>query len=276
MRSLFGSAVLHKEAAYFPYKDSIYAYTYAQDTWKELKVTLNSGFGLAVVKNALTTVGGLDNKTKQKVSSLLCYTDNLWKEVLPSMPTKKKYPATVSTPNHLLVAGGFLSASVEVLDTENMQWFVTEPLPQHNTYPHMKLCDGFLYVSHEHTVFHCSVKDLLESCQSPSIMYNSNQGSSVWTRLADIPVTFSTLETLKGRVLAIGGYYSSRAGEPTGAIHCYNVATNSWSVIDEMPTPRGAALTAVLPNDTLLVVGGRSMNNEICSATEIGHFDLCA
>ena len=91
------------------------------------------------------------------------------------------------------------------------------------------------------------MKDLLESWQ---LVYNSNQGG------ADIPVPYdSTLETLKERVLAIGGDHSLCRSKPTGAIHCYDVAINSWSVICEVPTPKGAALTAVLPNDTLLVVG---------------------
>ena len=274
MSSRFGSTVLHKGAAYFPNKDSIYTYTFAQDTWKELKVAFLKDFGLAVVKNVLTTVGGLDMNTKQEVNSLFSYVgNNLWKEMLPPMPTEKAHPATANTRSHLLVAGGHLSARcLEVLDTKTLQWFVAEPLPNLTACSHIKLCDGFFYVSYTKAVFHCSVKELLESCQHPSI-HGNNQESSVWTRLADIPAPyFSTLESLEGRLLAIGGDYSTFSGQPTGTIHCYDVATNSWSVIGEMPTPRGAALTAVLPNDTLLVVGGKSMNYKTCSVAEIGHF----
>ena len=55
-------------------------------------------------------------------------------------------------------------------------------------------------------------------------------------------------------MLAIGG--ENDDWNPTGAIHCYDVATNSWSVISEMPTPRQRVLNAVLPSNELMVVGG--------------------
>ena len=96
-------------------------------------------------------------------------------------------------------------------------------------------------------------------------LLNSSDCGFEWTRLASIPtLEGSSLATLRGRVLAIGGYndYSGR----TGAIHCYDVATNSWSVISEMPTPRYQVLTAVLPSNELVVVGGY----ETYSFTEIG------
>jgi N-acetylneuraminic acid mutarotase len=88
----------------------------------------------------------------------------------------------------------------------------------------------------------------------------------MWIRLAriTIPHEFS-LATLRGHVLAIGGTDESN---PTGAIHCYDVATNSWSVIGEMPTARSEFLTAVLPSNQLVVVGGRLLQGELCSITE--------
>ena len=50
---------------------------------------------------------------------------------------------------------------------------------------------------------------------------------------------------------------------------CYDVATKSWSVIGEMPTPRSRVLTAVLPSNKLVVVGGLDTNYEILATTEI-------
>ena len=57
---------------------------------------------------------------------------------------------------------------------------------------------------------------------------------------------------------------------PTGAIHCYNVITNSWSVIGEMPTPRYSVLAAVLSSNDLVVVGGWLSLTEDCSIIDIG------
>ena len=45
-------------------------------------------------------------------------------------------------------------------------------------------------------------------------------------------------------------------GNPTGAIHCYDRNTNSWSVIGEMPTPRSCTLVTVLPSSNELIVVG--------------------
>ena len=88
----------------------------------------------------------------------------------------------------------------------------------------------------------------------------------MWTTLADIPVWYSSLATLRGRVLAIG---EKDGGNPTGAIHCYDAATNSWSAVGSMPTPRYYALTAVLPSNELVVVGGWSAECRL-RTTEIG------
>ena len=45
--------------------------------------------------------------------------------------------------------------------------------------------------------------------------------------------------------------------DPTGAVHCYDAATNSWSVVGEMMIPRYCVLAAVLPGShQLVVVGG--------------------
>ena len=179
--------------------------------------------------------------------NLLSLSGSSWEEVLPPMPTLRAYPAAANTPTHLVVAGGTLSltvggfATVEVLNTETLQWSTASSLPVAVRYPQMTTCGGCLYLADdESNVFSCSVEDLLKST-------NSSDGGSVWTRLASIPPSKgSTLATLRGRVLAIGG-----CNNRTGAIHCYDVATNSWSVIGEMPTPRYRVLTAVLPSNEI-------------------------
>ena len=125
----------------------------------------------------------------------------------------------------------------------------------------MTICGECLYLADdESNVFSCSVKNLLKSTNS-----SDGAGGYVWIRLASIPtLDGSSLATLRGRVLAIGGQNDD--WNPTGAIHCYDVATNSWSVMGEMPTPRYQVLTAVLPSNELVVVGGSGS----CCTTEIG------
>ena len=219
---------------------------------------------MAVINNALTTIGGKDCQYSV-TNTLLSLFGSSWEEVLPPMPTKRKLPAA-STPTHLVVAGGWRSRTlsiVEVLNTETLQWSTANNLPEAVLYPQMTTCGGCLYLANDiSSVFSCSMKDLLKST-------NSSDGDSVWTKLASIPISNgSTLATLGGRVLAIGGEVG--VINPTGAIHCYDVATNSWSFVGEMPTPRSPALTAVLPSNELVVVGGRGASGALCYITEIG------
>ena len=151
-------------------------------------------------------------------------------------------------------------ATVEVLNTKTLQWSTASSSPETLPFPEMTTCGGCIYLANEdNKVVSCSVEDLKST--------NSSDGGSVWTRLANIPTPkWSTLATLRGRVLAIGG---KDDGNQTGAIHCCDAATNSWSVIREMPTPRWWAPTAVLPSNELVVVGGVDTNLTTCTTTEI-------
>ena len=69
-------------------------------------------------------------------------------------------------------------------------------------------------------------------------------------------------------MLAIGG---KDGGNPTGVIHSYDVVSCSWSVIGEIPNPRSRVLSASLPNNELVVVGGElssgsySFSTDFCS-----------
>ena len=255
--------MVHGNTAYFAYRHNVYSYTVPENKWTKLPECKYQWFAMAVINDALTTIGGRDRQ-RGATNTLLSLSGSSWEEVLPPMPSKRVVPAAANTPTHLVVAGGRLIggiATVEVLNTETLQWSTASSLPEAVALPKLTTCDGRLYLADDKSnVFSCSVEDLLKST-------NSSDGGSMWTRLARIPVEEdSTLVTLRGCVLAIGGKKYSGL---TGAIHCYDVATNSWSVIGEMPTPRYLVLTAVLPSNELVVVGGVGASG-ICTLTEIG------
>ena len=254
----------HGSTAYFSKGHNVYSYTVPENKWTKLPQCKYGYFAMAVINDALTTIGGWDHQMPP-TNTLLSLSGSLWEEVLPPMPTKQANTAAANTPTHLVVAGGSLKgdiATVEVLNTETLQWSAASSLPGAVYISQMTTCGGCLYLADDKSnVFSCSVEDLLKST-------NSSDGGSVWTRLASIPVEEdSTLATLRGRVLAIGG--DDGAGNPTGAIHSYDVATNSWSVIGEIPTPRYQVLAAVLTSNELVVVGGWGASGH-CSTLEIG------
>lgn len=101
-------------------------------------------------------------------------------------------------------------------------------------------------------MFSCRLEDLLKPCRP-----NPANDFPVWTRLNEIPPGFtSSLATLQGHVLAIGVEIGACGRNSTREIHCYDAATNSWTVVGEIPTTRYYTLTAVLPSNELIVVGG--------------------
>ena len=260
--------MVHGSTAYFSSRHNVYSYTVPENKWTKLPQCKYGYFAMAVIDDALTTIGGRAHQGAV-TNTLLSLSGSSWEEVLPPMPTKRMYPAAANIPTHLVVAGGTLSltggatATVEVLNTETLQWSTASSLPGAVGFPQMTTCGGCLYLTDgKSRVFSCSVKDLLKSTNSSDCCFE-------WTRLASIPTSQeSTIATLRGRVLAIGGY--NRHSGLTGAIHCYDVATNSWSVISEMPTPRSGVLTAVLPSNELVVVGAYGASGDLCSTLELG------
>ena len=189
------------------------------------------------------------------------------------------HAAAIVTPTHLVVAGGSRSrigngiANVEVLNTETLQWSTARSLPEAVGYPQMTTCGGRLYLAYDDCILSCSVGALLNSSDGGYLLSRvTNVLMPVWTRLASISDAGSTLATLRGRVLAVGGI--DGPSNRSRSIHCYDVATDSWSVIGEMPTPRTRVLTAVLPSNELVVVGGIMVSGNWCTATEIGSSEL--
>ena len=295
--------MVHGNSAYFPYGHDVYSYTVLENKWTKLQECKYEYFAMAVINDTLTTIGG-EAHLGAFTNTLLSLSGRLWEEVLPPMPTKRTHPSAANTPTHLVVAGGQQSvidylATVEVLNTKTFQCFTASSLPQEVGYPQMTTRGGCIYLaSHDNKVFSCPVKDLLKSTNSSDGGYvwtrlahavkssdggsvwtrlahalkftNSSDGGSVWRKLARVPTPWgSSLATLRGHVLAIGGSDTQNGGNPTGAIHCYDVATNSWSVIGEIPTPRSQVLTAVLPSK-LVVVGGL-LSSTTTTTTRSGH-----
>ena len=266
--------------AYFSALYNVYSFE-LPDKWTELQQCPHNLFGLAVINEQLTAIGGRVDESWNSTNILLSLkhgqSGSEWEQFLPPMPTARVRPASITTPTHLVVVGGsYFSidfcdslSTVEVMNIETLQWSTASGLPQVTGFPKITLCDEHLHLSdNKNTLFSCSMEELLQSSKEP-VSTDSSNGGSVWTRLANIPVrNTSSLVTLGGHVLAITSKDCN--GRLTGAIHYYNKATNSWSIIGEMPTPREDVLTAVLPTNKLVVVGGYITIWNRCIDTEIG------
>ena len=107
-----GAAVAHGSVGYFysNYNHGVFAYDSEKDDWSQLPECPQRDFGLAVINNLPTAVGG-----KTSGLSSVGYTNQLvsfsrrtrkWKTIFPPMPTKRRWLAVTSAQNYLIAAGG--------------------------------------------------------------------------------------------------------------------------------------------------------------------------
>ena len=277
-----GSVVYFRPGGYGARK--VFAYNSTSHKWSELPMCPYHmyGFSIAVVNGLLTAIGG-KIPNLQVTNSLLSLTDSKWKERFPPMPTKRWFSTTVSSSSSLVVAGGIDERdndlrTVEVMDTETLQWSTASSLPHPLCSATATLCGDKLYMlggwvqsGRTKSVFTCSLATLIQSCQPQGgglKTLSLARRPKVWHQLAGTPYTLSRCVSLQGQLLSVGGRDSDIKREVT-AVHMYNTTTNSWEVISHMAIPRSRCLVAVLPHNELMVVGGYTPDGTITDSVEI-------
>ena len=283
-----GAAAVDGRMVYFNRCESSTVHAYHSPTrqWSSFPMCPQVGFSLAVVNGLLTAIGG--RQARQATNTLLSITEEdrgrKWSKKFPSMPTKRWWTAAVCSLKSLIVAGGTTGggtykdnlATVEVMDTENLQWYSVSSLPHSFNWTSATICGDRLYLlggndinGKSKSLLTCSLPDLLPSCNPPSLgahlktALTLGDEDQVWQKVADVPLHGSTCITINEQLLAVGGE-DARYNE-TDAVYRYNPANNFWEVISHMPTARCRCLVAVLPSSELMVVGGGTDSVEIAS-----------
>ena len=272
-----GAAVVDGNVAYFMHSDGeICSYNSVNKKWSKLPDYPYVGGSLAVIRGHLTAIGGCkDSLQKHTYTSKLLSLNKSWAVVFPPMPTKRRCTTAVTSKEHLIVAGGLTGASVydavsnvEVMNTETLVWSAVASLPHPYYRVSAAICNGLLYMlggeddkGQSKLLLTCSLSELLQS---------SSSSSSVWHRIADTPAYCSTCAAVNGELLAFGECDQDLMA--TAAIHRYDPKTNSWDLINKMPTARWYSLVAVLPTNEIMVVGGCASLEEYTDFVEITKF----
>ena len=263
-----GSAVSHDKMAYFNPRHSTAVYQFEEDQWTALPECPHYDSALTVVNNQLTTVGGRHGRYGGggPTNSLASLTgegkDRKWVEHFPRMPTSRCDLAAVCRGTSLIAAGGLggggILRTVEVMDTESLQWTLVNPLPHPMWWASIAVSQEKVYLlggydqndSRTLSVFTCST--LQTQPLDAQLEKTANQLTG-WHQVADAPHYGSTAVCVGEVLLAIGG--RSAAGV-TSAIAAYNPTSDSWEDIGHMTTPRYFPLVALLPSNELIVAGG--------------------
>ena len=279
-----GASVTHDSLAYFSprsgYSHNVFEYDSKKKHWSELPECSQSGFGLAVVNNLVTAVGGKTGMGGYITNHLRSFVGGKWVTVFPPMPTERYLTGVISAQNYLIAAGGVgvgreVLSTVDVMDMNTLEWCTAASLPEPVYNMSATVCGGRLYLLGGwdkngltiHTVFTCTLDSLIRSCHPPSQTPPHTSEASIWQRVADVPVILSTCTTLNGRVLAVGGVDSHDS--PTAAVNMYNPDSDSWLHLGNMPTARWLCLVVGL-RDCIIAVGGGGGY----SAVEVGYLQL--
>ena len=273
-RMRLGSATVCGNMAYFRRAFSGQVLSYNSDTqkWSVLPECRKEYFTLTAVNGLVTAVGGkqLSKCTNTLLSLVGEGGKRKWEAQFPPMPTERYFTTVVCTEKALVVAGGYgeeftTLATVEVMDTDTLQWSTASNLPRPLYDASATVCGDRVYLvggkdEQGHptkSVFTCSLNSLLKL----------QNVESVWNPMANLPVKCSTSVKQNEQLLAVGGKHSDV--EASDVVYSYNTKENSWEVISHMPTPRYWCLVAVLPGNKLMVVGGQKNNGQYTDKVEI-------
>ena len=249
----------------------IYSYDVTSDSWSLLPDCVHENGSIAVINGCLTTVGGGSYPYYSNELFSLTGKGSIrrWTKKFSPMPTKRSWTTSLCIGITLIVAGGMgvrgtVLSTVEMLNTESHQWSTAANLPQPMFCASATVFGDQVYLlggisknlTSPRSVYTCSVSTLLQDYPRYS-RYSHKVYISIWEQVADLPVTQSTCESFHGRLLVIGGR-TKDSGRHTTAVHMYNSTTNSWEIISHMTTGRYECFTAVLPDNRLMVVGGRT------------------
>ena len=255
--------------------------------WSTIPDSCYDLFSLAVIDGLLTCVGGRSGGYGgHRTNTLHSLTGGghkrQWSEVFPPMPTARSSTTSVTTEQALVVAGGCDGRknldTVEVMTIATKQWMTAHHLPHPFGLISGAICGDQLYLGGgciglgepSKSVLTCSLTDLLSPQSLGGRLHTLSLATKpgVWREIKNLPVTGSTLTTLGGHLLAIGGRSDSH--DPTPDVHRYDHQTDSWHVISKMKNQRSQPLSTVLPEDQLFVVGGFDRNFATTTSVEIG------
>ena len=285
----------------------IYEYDSDTNKWCNEIECKKIQFGMAVVNELLTIIGGydLDKSEDMRTASsntLLSLVDSQspagskqWSEHFKPMPTKRRHPMVCCSDKHLLVAGEYSAPlntstrAVEIMDVETGEWKVATSLPVHGGYEHgITIIGDRIYILFAYydinsccSVITTTLEDLIQSTSPES---RSIVRPIVWQKLPEGPPLYRPrLMTLAGNLLAIGGQPTRvyddlndrHVDSCNPAAYIYDTEESSWRMVCHLPNERGYPdslfTVSSLPRDMVIVIGGDQSGSLFDLPSDIVH-----
>ena len=251
-------------------------YNTSSAKWAELPLYQFCCFGMTVINNQLALVGGWDGDKFSKVLGVWKADSREWTHPYPEMPTERIKCSAVVYKEWLIVAGGasgdgMAVSSVEVMNTGTKQWHTGQPTP--TPWHSMKTaivgdmcyfmggCTSTHYFGTD-SVYCVSLPALISQAQQRVPRKNSHQA---WKEIHGLGIQWSVSLSISGSLLVIGGRDVATHHDIT-TINLYQPDTEEWVKVGDLPTPRRSCTCAMITEREILVVGGSTGRNRICTS----------
>ena len=249
----------------------------ASGSWSTLPRCRYSHFSLVSVAGSLTTIGGYDFTTTDKLFTYITTEGGSWVQEFQPMPTARCNTVSVSTDRTLVVAGGDESGyndylnTVEVMDIVSGRWTEVARLPQPCLNLSATLCGDQLYLTGgiaprgNSGTYTCSLSSLLQPpARGLRFRALSQPKRAAWQEMSGPPSSKTSLVTLAGHILAVGGQNEQR--KPVSDVHRYEVETGLWHKKSGLIFPRSRCIAAVFEGG-VICIGGQGENTVEMAST---------
>lgn len=250
-----GSATSNGILIYVTPFDSNKVFSYDRYNWERVTPCPYQNSCLVIRDKVLLAVGGYCGTFDETKNEVLTLREGNWMEELPTMNEARCSTAAICTNSgDLIVIGGCVGhdgpyiRSVELLKEGQCVWTSLDNLPTPLYLPSASICgDGLYVISAENTAYSSWLSDLLTKKQP-----NTSDSSGTWELLPPLPVKHSTIATLSGRIVIIGG--SKKHQQATAAIH--QLFKNEWVQIGSMKSGRFMCMVGTPSPSEVVVIGG--------------------
>ena len=251
----------------------LFIYDFTKDLWDKLD-TPTQWCALTTYHSQLVLVGGVDPDTGEATNQLWVLNEHChWTQPLPPMITEHYNASAVNVGDHLIVAGGCSGDvgsplnEVEVYD--GYKWRLVQSLPRACSSMKSTVLEGNWYLGggtrQGRKIYHTSLESLIATSEEAG-------QTSVWKKLPDSPLEWSTLAVLRNQLITLGGGYNH-----SSAIHAYSPSVDSWVHVGDLPVACDPPSTVILPTGELLVVGTRPrLSSCLFRANVGGNLYMCA
>lgn len=265
----------------------VFSYDEAQDSWDTLPLCPVRRFGLGQFRGRLVAVGGR-TRDGHGTAKVFCYDDQAqeWEEYIKPMPTVRWSLCIVTTQSAVVACGGKTALNeyceiVELYTAETHQWHVADALPIRCSIMKPVTIGDTCYLmggngvsqSPTKAVLYASMSSLIKKAVKATLAPKQSadkDDATVWKKLQDAPLRYSAPVCLGETLLTVGGMDSRTAVSKT--VHAFVPFTNSWVKMPTSDLPASVAIATCvrLPNDNLLVCGGRHVMSEKMERVYLG------